>query len=532
MSFILKEAVLDSFPFDQFRSNQKETLIKIADALNDPNVKFVIVQAPTGSGKSGLAVALGEAAESSYILTSNKLLQNQYVRDFQDDIADLRGRANYACKTHLGFNCAGSPCRNTKEGRSKCHTDWHCEYHNAISFAQDSNIVSMNTAAGISFLNYTIHLGARKLLIVDEAHLLPDMLTGFVEFTISSRILEKLISSNSSHLVNIPNFEEIEKYKQWLSLLGSELDYIEKNYSGPTAMDRSLGNSFTLEDVENLNRKLKKIVDEAELYGNNLVVDHKFNSLAKTIVESVSFKPIDVSRYAFENLFKFCEKTIMMSATIINVKELASSLGIKEDEMVFIDVPSTFPKENRPILRNYIGTLSKDNIDILMPKAIQAIEKILEDHKDEKGIIHAHSYKNADKIYEALKSRFGSRILYPKNSSKQAEAMQDHAMSKKSTVLLSPSMTEGVDLKDDLSRFQIIFKVPYPNMGDKVVKARMKARPEWYGYKALLTLIQAYGRSVRSESDYAVTYVLDGAFESLIGRYKKSLPEWFLSAIL
>ena len=35
-------------------------------------------------------------------------------------------------------------------------------------------------------------------------------------------------------------------------------------------------------------------------------------------------------------------------------------------------------------------------------------------------------------------------------------------------------MQEGVDLKGDCSRFQVICKIPYPYLGDKWVKARMK----------------------------------------------------------
>jgi Rad3-related DNA helicase len=93
-------------------------------------------------------------------------------------------------------------------------------------------------------------------------------------------------------------------------------------------------------------------------------------------------------------------------------------------------------------------------------------------------------------------------------------------------------MTEGLDLKDHLGRFQIITKVPYPYMGDKVVQARMKKNPGWYAYKTLLTLIQAYGRATRSETDSSVTYILDGAFDRLISGSKKVLPKWFVEAII
>ena len=44
-------------------------------------------------------------------------------------------------------------------------------------------------------------------------------------------------------------------------------------------------------------------------------------------------------------------------------------------------------------------------------------------------------------------------------------------------------------------------------------------------------MVQAYGRSVRSKEDYAVTYVLDSGFESFVWRNKHILPDWFTQAI-
>ena len=53
----------------------------------------------------------------------------------------------------------------------------------------------------------------------------------------------------------------------------------------------------------------------------------------------------------------------------------------------------------------------------------------------------------------------------------------------KPSVLISPSMMEGVDLSGDKSRFQIICKIPFPFLGDKVVQKRMKLHKDWYSSK-------------------------------------------------
>jgi Rad3-related DNA helicase len=51
-------------------------------------------------------------------------------------------------------------------------------------------------------------------------------------------------------------------------------------------------------------------------------------------------------------------------------------------------------------------------------------------------------------------------------------ALEEHLMRPEPTVLLTPSMTEGLDLVDDLARWQVICKLPYPYLGDPQVAAR------------------------------------------------------------
>jgi ATP-dependent DNA helicase DinG len=92
-------------------------------------------------------------------------------------------------------------------------------------------------------------------------------------------------------------------------------------------------------------------------------------------------------------------------------------------------------------------------------------------------------------------------------------------------------MTEGIDLADDLSRWQVICKIPYPYLGDPQVARRKDIDAAWYDWKTCLTVVQSYGRSIRSSDDYAVTYVLDADFSTFVKRQQKRLPGWFLEAI-
>jgi Helicase C-terminal domain len=99
------------------------------------------------------------------------------------------------------------------------------------------------------------------------------------------------------------------------------------------------------------------------------------------------------------------------------------------------------------------------------------------------------------------------------------------------TVLISPSLHLGLDLKDDLSRFQIITKVPYLSLGDRWIDEKRKRSEQWYSWQTALRLVQGYGRSIRSKDDWATTYVLDSAFGPFVRRNKNILPDWFTQAI-
>ncbi|GAI61214.1 unnamed protein product [marine sediment metagenome] len=97
-------------------------------------------------------------------------------------------------------------------------------------------------------------------------------------------------------------------------------------------------------------------------------------------------------------------------------------------------------------------------------------------------------------------------------------------------VLISPAIKDGVDLKDDMCRFQILLKVPYPNIKDARVNylLNVKKDRDWYNNETAKDIIQTYGRAVRSPTDYAKFYIIDGSFRTFP---KKLFPRWFLDAL-
>jgi Rad3-related DNA helicase len=199
----------------------------------------------------------------------------------------------------------------------------------------------------------------------------------------------------------------------------------------------------------------------------------------------------------------------------------------------FVQVESDFPIEHRTIYPLNIAYLNYKNLQSpeIMSKISMAIDKLMTKHKNDKGIIHTTSYEQLNFIKENLSRENARRLLITDPDIQRDEIIFQHISTQKPTVLISPSLHTGLDLKDDLSRFQIITKVPYPNKGDRWTNAKRDIDEEWYYWQTALRLIQAYGRSVRSKDDWARTYILDSAFSYFIKKNRNMIPQWFIRAI-
>ena len=165
-----------------------------------------------------------------------------------------------------------------------------------------------------------------------------------------------------------------------------------------------------------------------------------------------------------------------------------------------------------------------------MPYVLQYMHKILTAKKD-RGLVHCGTYDIGRELYTKLMfEEYGSRLSFPEKAEDRDPAVERHA-STPGSVIISPSMVEGFDFKDDLARWQAILKVPYLYLGDKQVAARATMEPEWYKMRAVMSIIQAAGRVCRNENDHGVTYILDSDFKSLYERANHMFPDWFKEAV-
>ena len=160
------------------RPEQVALLDRIGSAIaavgdDDEGPRVFVIEAPPGVGKSHLAMTLARWSGDAYLLTSQKLLQDQYEREFGGELQIVKGRDNYACDHYPGARVPTSRglCRRPRGPLCQC------PYVRAKTAALGGPIFCTNTAYFATLRHWHAeHLRKRRLLIIDEAHNLESQL--------------------------------------------------------------------------------------------------------------------------------------------------------------------------------------------------------------------------------------------------------------------------------------------------------------------------------------------------------------------
>ncbi|CAK0748202.1 putative Helicase ATP-binding domain-containing protein [Azospirillaceae bacterium] len=543
--------IKEYFPYPSAREGQMDLIEKTINAFENGK-RFVIIEAPVGAGKSAIGYTVGNYFQTYYYVTAQKLLQSQLSKDFGEEgkwinenrasMVELKGRNAYPCnyyerkleveektlglaeKQHLQdmvklkIDCARGECK--KKGKSKfkfCEDNekgiHHCPYFIQRDKAISSDAVLMNFHSYIFQTEVAPTNWAYKdLLIIDECHLTESVLMDYVSLSFV----------DTPFKLEFPKLETAEEY----------YIYFEENDIPDLIIDklRAAVTSRNDEDEE----YWKSIADKYAKFKRSVVdgEDWVVKYESRPGYRTIELKPLFVNKFSNRVLFNKAEKILMMSGTVLSAKIMANCLGIEESEYEFISVDSQFPVENRLIHYEPSGSMSYKNKKETIPKMLADIVRICEQHDDNRGIVHSQSFELTEYVMNNSPPELKRRFFFQKNYQNKEEMLAAHAASKNG-VIIAPAMHEGLDLKGDLSRFQIILKVPYPSYVDNPqLEMRMKISSDYYNYLTAMKLVQAYGRSIRSETDYAKTYILDEDFKTFFARSKAILPKWFKQAIV
>lgn len=516
------------------RPEQEEILEGYKEALKS-NSRYYLVDAPTGTGKSFSALMCAKEFIKSRggrakvdILTNSKMLQSQYLRDFPF-LSELKGKSNYPCSTY-GCSCQEG-AELAKANNTLCES---CPHKMAFDNYITSEASMMNFHIYASFAMFVPHILKQReasMLIIDEAHTFEEVFSDFIAVVISKRSLELTgLASNPVVVEGLQSVESIEDFEKfWESTMKKRAFEHLRDLHTQIAEAKNPKQQVKImrlaDSTERFIQRISSFVQDEDR-DSWLFIKEQDSEDKEGIIPHIRMEPVWAKEYLYNMLWKNYDSVVFMSGTILDPEIFCHLNGIT-DSVTYCAVDSPFPVDNRPIHYMPIGKMSYKYKDETIKKMIPAIKKILNKNSNVKGIIHTGSYANARAIRQGIRD---SRLIFH-DSGDAGFALKRHENSEEPTVLVSPSMSHGVDLKDDLSRLQITMKIPFPSLADKKIKRRLRGSQRWYSWKTWTDVVQGYGRSVRNKDDWAVTYILDSSFDQLL-RSKHMMPPYFEEALV
>ena len=505
----------------------------LAEAEQDPAAPRVFaVEAPPGVGKSHVAMTLARWSGDAYLLTSQKLLQDQYEREFGDQVQLVKGRDNYVCERYPDSRVPTSQGLCRRPRGPVCQ----CPYARAKAAALAGPIFCTNTWYFATLRHWHAEqLRRRRLLVIDEAHNLEAQLVNVYTARFTALEMKEWFGAPLPHLAAADHYRPIlsvhvTRLEAELQAIAHELEALHP----PDAEETFLTMPPSREELALLDRRdalggvLARLRSFLDAEGEEWVVRYPPEPAA-----TLELVPLTVTARARELLTECADLAVLSSAYLGPAVALAESFGLPDGAIRGFRAPAPFPVAQRPIVYRPVAALSRARQSEQEPALFTEIAAILEAHARDKGLLHVVSYAVARRLVADLARRAPAqarRLIFVESSEAKPRAVEQHRASMLPTVLVSPSLREGVDLPDDFLRFQIVTKMPYGDLGDPWTAARRERDPRWYALEAAKALVQAYGRSCRHADDFGVTYILDAQFERFLQRYRPLLPDWFLDA--
>ena len=470
-------------PYDSWRPGQFEAIQRIQNT--DKNV--VILEAPTGSGKTAIGLALGSRYRKVRALTFTRSLQNQYA-DYPETAA-LYGMNAYPCPL-FGMGVNADTCA-FPENMLKCN---HAA-EGLCSYVTEREKTRMSARQALSYQYYFNASWPKKssgkvdYLYCDEAHSLPQLIMSHMALVFEPHTLAKL------GLEPIPTLPpaQIVSIKITLRWLERIMEQIKQQMEDMG--DRSDNMGFIRRK-----KSLKNLI--SSIWVTYRAMDEHKNSFYIVVDENgvLKISPLTPAPFFF-HLFNVPDtKLILASATTGNHGEFAALLGLSRGYTSHI-VPPVYPPSSQPVYT--YGDAPKMGYKSgpgAVKKQISIIRNIIDEFpNDSHALIHFVSKKTARDYANILSHYYGNRIWMPSDKHTTEQKAKAWAMQKKKnpgTICLAWSFHTGVDAPDvDINITQ---KVPFLAL-DEVNSQILKRNPRMYSWLAGIAMEQSSGRIRRGD---------------------------------
>lgn len=560
--------VKSKFPGFEYRKGQRETIEDIIRAYNKNKNGVYLLDAPTGTGKSLIGILfsafMASRGKKGYILTSDLSLHDQYSRDFSKyglvGWGQIKGVDNYNCSLNSEKFSIGE-CKNkglNYQEAEKLNCYGTCGYFQSRRKAITSEVALLTYSYGLIQRNFVEDKSPngsafeqRDFVVCDEAHKVVEIVQTHFSPRLSQKTAENVLKLTlglseigfPNVLIPVDQLREtmdditheedktvlLKHLKRTMVILGKAQSYRDqvqkeaKDRFGESNVPGEWKSVFKGFDyVKDVLCKVEDYIEIIEKSGLHFMIksmnedESTFNCLDERYLMDKHF----LTRFGFK---------LLMTATMGSKTEFESSIGAKN--AFYRKMESTFDFSKSPIYFYPKRRMGMKDIDRNMPWLAKTVSDIMDCHPNESGVIHSGSYDLGNRLLRSLPKAKQRRIHVYRGTEDKMDKLK-RFIETPGNILIGPSLLEGLDLKDDTSRLQIFLKVPYPNLGDRYVSAKMKHSKGWYSWKTCTSILQGVGRSVRSQDDWAITYFLDGCLTDLINKSTENFPDEFLERIV
>jgi len=547
---VIQKEVQKCFPFDKFFEGQEEAIIHCVDAFMNRGAKHVILEAPTGVGKTLIAYTIHRVISKlttsqrfrTTVTTTTKGLQAQYEKDTH--AYDLKGKKNYQCpygqEYYSTMGCKDMCAKKLCAPRSMCpyvkrrmnwtiNSDWRVT--NTAMFIEMCPILCMELE------------NKADLVVLDECHKISDTLLDHMEIAFDPEQLQPVnlfygyVSDIYTLAVKIRDRLSTVFAKDYGKLISFPEDIVptvdvlnERLNQFLQMIDSQMKTEETSEQVKELCwrviERCQDWSDACEIITDCGVREFIVKELNR---EKVTLKPVYPAHVSEYGVFRKADYFLHMSATICGLEAYADLLGLDKRDYVTISMKHPIPIKNRPVKYIPVTRMTGKIDENKLSSMIRAIEELADIHPGENGLVHTASYKLAEDLM--ARSKYKGRMMIGRDRRQTMEILRLNATTKGGVIVLSPSMTTGYDLVGDLCRWNVVAKVPFGFLGDPLIKYISEKSPGGYIRDTVLSVVQAAGRCVRGVDDHGTTYVLDEAFDMVLSKGAKYIPSWFTDAI-
>lgn len=375
------------------------------------------------------------------------------------------------------------------------------------------------------------------ILIIDEAHNLPDFAREVMSTSISINTIKNAIRECNDYNISDKEIHEI------LQLLMDIMEEMEEELKFSETDDMLIENRIEKRmEEEGINEEiLGGIADSMIAYGD-VVSDLKEsqNMLPRSYLRTVGNfiynwfttdsrwvkiaemgeRGVKIEAYCMEpsiasSIINEFYSSIHMSGTLEPVEEYMKSMGIEGRMRKY---PSPFPEKNKKIF--YVrGVTTKYYMNDEM---LDKIAKIVVETVNKAGrntLVFFPSYSIMERFI-SLNPDFTSKVFIERKNEKYASLIKKiENFRRNGGVFLSVMggrLAEGVDFPSDELEMVIIFGIPYPPPSSKMFALQhyydRKFGNGWryvVEAKAVRRILQAIGRLIRSEDDRGVAIIMD-----------------------